>query len=566
MSTIASPRPSISLSSRRGSASTDRSASTSRPGGPGPATGSLRRNRADRSALRDYYNLKAGDGDVPPTPTLDVQTESELDTAGFNADEYVRGILAKESLEGVLRVEAALIGEVRTLDGEKKALVYDNYSKLIAATDTIRKMRMNMDPLTPMTGSLEEDVGKIAESAKVLSEQLRKQHGASGSGAGNVEQGRNKQETVKWVLHAPARLQQLVRDGRRGDAVRQWTVISGLLDRWGHVEGSAKPHRLLIDDERLHHLAATAQESDPQQLAYAYNIMMMAHEIDYAIGLQHEHQRPDAYGVYNQKDASLVLHLERFERYDAALRDIMTGNASDDATLRELSALDRLVKVFGEMLRATTYWRGRNIVTLDSAFEYMSMTLVAASQIARWISTAVHNQGRSYGGPFNYQSIMLYSSIHNAKRNANGEYLNIYEDASVSWPDSTNPRGIGRPRVWTCGVEDSRHCTGPSSGDIQRVIELYPPTNDPGEGLSMPFGRPRSKRDTVSESAFSPLRVIVQDYTTTIRPLPARTLSVGSNTGTTQAEDLLMQALLAAVNAGFEDEDADGLVQMIDIA
>ncbi len=30
--------------------------------------------------------------------------------------------------------------EIRGLDGERKALVYDNYSKLIAATDTIRKV------------------------------------------------------------------------------------------------------------------------------------------------------------------------------------------------------------------------------------------------------------------------------------------------------------------------------------------------------------------------------------------------------------------------------------------
>lgn len=29
--------------------------------------------------------------------------------------------------------------DIRGLDGERKALVYDNYSKLIAATDTIRK-------------------------------------------------------------------------------------------------------------------------------------------------------------------------------------------------------------------------------------------------------------------------------------------------------------------------------------------------------------------------------------------------------------------------------------------
>lgn len=31
--------------------------------------------------------------------------------------------------------------EIRALDGERKALVYDNYSKLIAATETIRKVR-----------------------------------------------------------------------------------------------------------------------------------------------------------------------------------------------------------------------------------------------------------------------------------------------------------------------------------------------------------------------------------------------------------------------------------------
>ena len=44
--------------------------------------------------------------------------------------------------------------EIRALDGERKALVYDNYSKLIAATDTIRKVsgrrliyRLNLNDL-----------------------------------------------------------------------------------------------------------------------------------------------------------------------------------------------------------------------------------------------------------------------------------------------------------------------------------------------------------------------------------------------------------------------------------
>ena len=138
MSTIASPRPSIALS-RRTSASTDttvRSQSISR--GPVPPT--QRRNRA---ALRDYYNLKdtVGASATSSKETLlgpeESAPESELDKPGFNAENYVRDLLAKEGLEGILRVEAGLVSDIRGFDGERKALVYDNYSKLIGATDTV---------------------------------------------------------------------------------------------------------------------------------------------------------------------------------------------------------------------------------------------------------------------------------------------------------------------------------------------------------------------------------------------------------------------------------------------
>lgn len=38
--------------------------------------------------------------------------ESELDEEGFDAQGYVRGVLAREGLEGVLRIEAGLINGV----------------------------------------------------------------------------------------------------------------------------------------------------------------------------------------------------------------------------------------------------------------------------------------------------------------------------------------------------------------------------------------------------------------------------------------------------------------------
>ncbi|KAK1072285.1 hypothetical protein LTR74_002597 [Friedmanniomyces endolithicus] len=247
MSTIASPRPSISLSSRRTSTSTEagRSPSTSRA--PASAASSLRRNRV---ALRDYYGIKnAASADAPPTPTLDSIPESELDRPDFDASAYVQSLLATEGLEGILRVEAGLVSEIRGLDGEKKALVYDNYSKLIAATDTIKSMREKMDPVTE-TSTLMSDIARIAETASRLSSDMGKQYGgetSDGDGSHRVKEKRAQQATVKWVLGAPNRLRELVDESKTEEADAHWNEVSGLLARWGRVEGVEQVRRRCLE-------------------------------------------------------------------------------------------------------------------------------------------------------------------------------------------------------------------------------------------------------------------------------------------------------------------------------
>lgn len=172
--------------------------------------------------------------DAGDAPSLDADKESELDKADFDPEAYVHSLLAKDGLEGVLRVESSLVGEIRSLDGEKKALVYDNYSKLIAATDTIRSMREKMDPLT-QTSTLTGDIGRISETAASLSDQLR-------APASNQEARKkmSQQQTVRWVLNAPFRLRQMVQDGRKADAEREWVEVSALLEKWQAIPGADK--------------------------------------------------------------------------------------------------------------------------------------------------------------------------------------------------------------------------------------------------------------------------------------------------------------------------------------
>jgi vacuolar protein sorting-associated protein 51 len=181
MSTIASPRDPSTPLGRRIAQGVTTPTSSSRPsldvprslnsspnptqpnaaGGASAAGGALPSKRSNRAALREYYNLKkaaGASGSGTSTPILEVTPDalgdgipggpyyasevapSELDQSELDVEAYVRQTLAESSLEELLRVYTRVLGEIRALDAEKKALVYDNYSKLISATETIRKV------------------------------------------------------------------------------------------------------------------------------------------------------------------------------------------------------------------------------------------------------------------------------------------------------------------------------------------------------------------------------------------------------------------------------------------
>ncbi|EAU38347.1 conserved hypothetical protein [Aspergillus terreus NIH2624] len=227
MSTLSSPRPSIAssrahsptpASSRRpsldtlntnvgGGLSASSTPSTARAVSPSLHT---RRNRA---ALRDYYNLKPSAAEGPgarrsrsiprhtdagdlSNPSV-VSTGTELDSPDFDPQRYVDHLLATSSLATVLKAENTLVGDIRTLDSERKALVYDNYSKLIRAVETIGKMRRSMDdrgaPLT-MTKTLGPAIAFVAETAGSLIQEGEEQRRRIQEAKATDQSGRRRDE------------------------------------------------------------------------------------------------------------------------------------------------------------------------------------------------------------------------------------------------------------------------------------------------------------------------------------------------------------------------------------
>ena len=121
MSTITSPRaPSLASSltpssSRR--TSLDTITSHSRPSSPARPHQSQPHQRRNRAALRDYYGLKSAPAAASEAEStgshedLDWKESElrELDREGFDAEGYVKEVLSKEGLVGILRVEGGLI-------------------------------------------------------------------------------------------------------------------------------------------------------------------------------------------------------------------------------------------------------------------------------------------------------------------------------------------------------------------------------------------------------------------------------------------------------------------------
>ncbi|KAF4951943.1 hypothetical protein FSARC_12768 [Fusarium sarcochroum] len=244
MSTIASPRDPprrTPTNSNRPSFETSRSALaspvlTQGPSNPPPGAPPLGQRKAssNRAALREYYNLRAAaprieipDSEVPAT---------EIDTPDFDAEDYVTKVVEKSSLEELMRLYTRIVGEVRALDAEKKALVYDNYSKLITATETIRKMRTSMDPLTPMASTLDPAIAQIYSQASSIREALRETVPSPDSEQGKKREAEARQrrtrELAAQTLATPERLRGLVSEGKLAQARKEWAMPRKLLQSW----------------------------------------------------------------------------------------------------------------------------------------------------------------------------------------------------------------------------------------------------------------------------------------------------------------------------------------------
>lgn len=71
----------------------------------------------------------------------------DVDSTAFDAKAYYDQLITVSTLSGLLKRENELVSEIRNLESDRQALVYNHHHELIAASDTIRAMKQRADSL-----------------------------------------------------------------------------------------------------------------------------------------------------------------------------------------------------------------------------------------------------------------------------------------------------------------------------------------------------------------------------------------------------------------------------------
>ncbi|CAN0049278.1 unnamed protein product, partial [Discosporangium mesarthrocarpum] len=181
---------------------------------PAPAGGPM------RELLASYYGMQKG-----PDRSLDV------DSANFDSEAYVRGLLKKEKLEGLLRKDEEMVREVKKLDSDMQMLVYENYNKFISATDTIRKMARNVEGMEKEMADLGVSMDRISEGSERVNASLA----GNRSKLDKLVRVRRLLERLDFLFQLPQKLEEAVQDGEYAKTIRYFSMTKDILRKHSHV-------------------------------------------------------------------------------------------------------------------------------------------------------------------------------------------------------------------------------------------------------------------------------------------------------------------------------------------
>ncbi|KAI9336333.1 hypothetical protein BDR26DRAFT_864930 [Obelidium mucronatum] len=152
----------------------------------------------------------------------------DMDSPFFLPETFVSKCVNEDSLPELIAQDNNLVAEIKNLDASMKTLVYGNYNKFIAASDTIRAMRMKVD-------DMETQMQEFSSKMESISNQSNEIHGFLGEKRSKIKQLTGVHQLLNklhFVFELPAKLTTSFKNQKYKDAVLLYMETHSLLSHY----------------------------------------------------------------------------------------------------------------------------------------------------------------------------------------------------------------------------------------------------------------------------------------------------------------------------------------------
>lgn len=178
------------------------------------------------SLFASYYGID------DPGSNVHNKTAAELiDTAHFNSEEYVRDLLEKAPLEKLLETNSEMTNEIKSLDSDMQMLVYENYSKFISATETIKRMKTNVEAMDEDVETVKSNMLKISTISSDLDSCFKDNR----TKLAKLVRVRRLLKRLEFLTELPERIAEMIDNGKYGGAVKLYSKTINILKQHSQV-------------------------------------------------------------------------------------------------------------------------------------------------------------------------------------------------------------------------------------------------------------------------------------------------------------------------------------------
>ena len=155
----------------------------------------------------------------------------DMDSTSFDPDSYMQRLIKDNSLAALMNHEGNVVRQIHSLDSDMQTLVYENYNKFIAATDTIKKMRVDFRTTDDDMAELEDKMAALTKKSARVSESLRERRETTAQLAAT----HGLLKKMEFLFELPEKLKECIADKDYALGVKYYVRAQKVLDQYENM-------------------------------------------------------------------------------------------------------------------------------------------------------------------------------------------------------------------------------------------------------------------------------------------------------------------------------------------